>query len=107
MKVLINKNWRYVTINCDGNILKINDIMHPLYDDYFLEKVSEFDTNTETVELKDTVYEYWLFFGTKGDYLYLDYAENSIKIWGTDGDDKENSLTCYAEYKNSEWNILV
>lgn len=107
MKILVNKNWRKVLINCDGNILEVNDIIYPLYDDYFLKQVSEFKINEDTIELKNEVSEYWLFSGTKGDYIYLDYVDGRLELWGTDGDDSNFGLDCYAIFKDGKWNILV
>ena len=107
MKILLNKNWRKVLINCDGNVLEVNDILYPLYKDYFLKEVSEFQINEETIELKDEISKYWLFSGTKGDYIYLDYIDGSLELWGTDGEDNNSLLDCYAVYKDGKWDILI
>lgn len=100
MEVSLNRHWNRIYINCNGKAIKIMSIQYPVYADYLVEEVAEVEECTETeILVKDTQ----LFSGTNGEYIYLDYENNTLELWGTDG--KRDGLRCYAEFKNGMWHI--
>ena len=103
MKVLLNRHWNRLYINCNDKVIKINDIIYPIYDNYSIEEVTEFEENSKTKNIEDDTN---LFGGTQGEYIYLQYMDNNtLELWGTDG--KGNGLDCYAKFKDGAWSVLI